>query len=245
MENKKGSGVFLGVVSVATLIVAIIGATFAFFSTQTNSDEGVVNVSAYEFATTVTSVERVFPDEETNATALEQGLIPLNAQKSITTEVAEINTYLLHAVNTKKCVDDKGYMVCALYEVTLTNTSTSSAELNLEIKTNEISKFTDLTLQTLTALTPDYEAKPLRNDNGKAAKIATTPGDSITIYNNDNSEYTITVEGQSEKKFWFVVYLNEENEDTDQSEQMGGKFTGQLVFTTTNGSNRLTGTFSA
>ena len=29
MENKNGRGIFLGVVSVATLIVAIIGATFA------------------------------------------------------------------------------------------------------------------------------------------------------------------------------------------------------------------------
>ena len=41
MENKKGSGIFLGVVSVATLIVAIIGATFAFFSTQTGSENNV------------------------------------------------------------------------------------------------------------------------------------------------------------------------------------------------------------
>ena len=47
MENKKGSGIFLGVVSVATLIVAIIGATFAFFSTQTGSVNNAVNVGAY------------------------------------------------------------------------------------------------------------------------------------------------------------------------------------------------------
>jgi len=37
MENKKGSGIFLGVIGVATLIVAIIGATFAFFSANAAS----------------------------------------------------------------------------------------------------------------------------------------------------------------------------------------------------------------
>ena len=31
-EDKKGNGLFLGIVGVATLIVAIIGASFAYFS---------------------------------------------------------------------------------------------------------------------------------------------------------------------------------------------------------------------
>lgn len=42
MENKKGSGIFLGVIGVATLIVAIIGATFAFFSANAQSAENAV-----------------------------------------------------------------------------------------------------------------------------------------------------------------------------------------------------------
>ena len=36
MENKKGNGIFLGVIGVATLIVAIIGATFKYFSANKN-----------------------------------------------------------------------------------------------------------------------------------------------------------------------------------------------------------------
>ena len=48
MENKKGNGVFLGVVAVATLIVAIIGATFAYFSITAQSAENAVNLSAYD-----------------------------------------------------------------------------------------------------------------------------------------------------------------------------------------------------
>ena len=41
MENKNGNGIFLGVVSVATLVVAIIGATFAYFSASITGDNTV------------------------------------------------------------------------------------------------------------------------------------------------------------------------------------------------------------
>ena len=54
MENRKGSGIFLGVVSVATLVVAIIGATFAYFSASVNSADDAVNVEAYNFAVGMT-----------------------------------------------------------------------------------------------------------------------------------------------------------------------------------------------
>ena len=40
-NNRKGSGVFYAVVGVATLVVAIIGATFAFFSASATNDSDV------------------------------------------------------------------------------------------------------------------------------------------------------------------------------------------------------------
>ena len=36
-NNRKGPGVFYAVVGVATLVVAIIGATFAYFSAQAST----------------------------------------------------------------------------------------------------------------------------------------------------------------------------------------------------------------
>ena len=239
MENKRGSGIFLGVVSVATLIVAIIGATFAFFSTQTNSDAGAVNVSAYEFATTVTSVERIYPD----TTALEglagQGIIPMNPTHEITGATAG-ETNLLYALNNKKCVDDRGYMVCALYKVTLTNASTAAAELNLELKTTTIDKFADLTFQALSGEENNFALQ------GLAAKIGTADT-SVTIKSDDSNQIALTVPAKSEDTngtlvHYFVLYLNETNDS--QNDQMAGTFTGQLVYTTTSGGNRLTGEFT-
>lgn len=239
MENKRGSGIFLGVVSVATLVVAIIGATFAFFSTQTNSDAGAVNVSAYEFATTVTSVERIYPD----ATALEglagQGIIPMNPTKEINGATAG-ETNLLYALNSKKCVDDRGYMVCALYKVTLTNASAAPAELNLELKTTTIDKFADLTFQALSGEENNFALQ------GLAAKIGTVDT-SVTIKSDDSNQIALTVPAKQEDTngtlvHYFVLYLNEANES--QNDQMAGTFTGQLVYTTTSGGNRLTGEFT-
>ncbi|MGN1358600.1 MAG: hypothetical protein ACI4WU_04455 [Bacilli bacterium] len=241
MENKKGSGIFLGVVSVATLIVAIIGATFAYFSTQTQSTEDAVNVTAYEFATTVTSVERIYPTTDALTGLAGQGIIPLNANATVT---GGDTTNLLYAVNNKSCVDDRGYMVCALYKVTLTNGSVSDAELNLSIKTTAnnagsgTSKFTDLTFQALNGtegtLTTFGLATTLSEDNGTT----------VDVNENETTAITLTVPGSNTLEHYFVVYLNEATEETDQSTQMGATYTGQLIYTTTTGGNRLTGTFT-
>lgn len=244
MENKKGSGIFLGVVSVATLIVAIIGATFAFFSTQTGSENNAVSVGAYEFATSVKSVERVYPTTADEA-KFTQGIIPLSAA----TNVGD-TTYLMKALSAdKKCIDDKGYMVCALYKVTLTNTSTVAAEMNLSVKTTKNDKgaggaaFSDLTFQ---ALSGDETAFTL---DGTAAKLLDT--DQAVVIKKDAGDLTITAAAADttgtakETVHYFVVYLNEETETTNQSSQMGAKYEGQLIYTTTTGGNTLTGTFTA
>ena len=40
MENNNGKGIFYGVIGVATLVVAIIGATFAYFASTANGNTG-------------------------------------------------------------------------------------------------------------------------------------------------------------------------------------------------------------
>ena len=46
MENKNGKGIFYGVIGVATLIVAIIGATFAYFTATTASGQYLTGTAA-------------------------------------------------------------------------------------------------------------------------------------------------------------------------------------------------------
>ena len=46
MSDNKSRDIFYGVVAIATLIVAILGATLAYFSITAKSNEGAVNAKA-------------------------------------------------------------------------------------------------------------------------------------------------------------------------------------------------------
>ena len=56
MENNNGKGIFLGVVSVATLVVAIIGATFAYFSASVTGGEGNITGNTLDVSGTALSL---------------------------------------------------------------------------------------------------------------------------------------------------------------------------------------------
>ena len=238
MENKKGSGIFLGVVSVATLVVAIIGATFAYFSASVSSNERAIGATAYEFDVKVTNIKMIQPE---NVDSL-GGIIPMNVNTQVSGK-----GMLLYALNdaTKKCVDTNNYQVCALYEATLSNGGSKAVTLNLAVKTdtNEAGSggevFSDLTFQALTENTGTYSL------DGAAETLMKVAGQSVDIKN-----VSVTVPAKTtDYKHYFVVYLNEprneENTDEkDQSKQMGAKYTGSLVYTTSQGGNRLTGTFN-
>lgn len=249
MENRKGNGIFLGVVSVATLVVAIIGATFAYFSASTNSADDAVNLTAYEFNAGL-SVEYLAP---TSAAAL----IPLDADATVTNTEVNHLTYALNEA-TNRCLDENNYQVCALYRVTITNNGSSPLVLSGTIKTvaNQAGSgnstgadaFKDLHYQLVTG---DHE-----NDetgltlSGTPVALATTEGESVAF---GTSAITVpaatTAEVDGETKTtagtystYVVVYLNENG---DQSTQMGAKFKGQFVYSTGGAnSNQLTGTFT-
>ena len=55
MEENKSKGIFLGVVGVATLIVAIIGATFAYFVASTGGNTVYNLCSIYQFTVSNTA----------------------------------------------------------------------------------------------------------------------------------------------------------------------------------------------
>ena len=59
MDNNKSRGIFLGVLSVATLIVSIIGATFAYFVASGSGTTGAAKAGAANVANTLTLSEVV------------------------------------------------------------------------------------------------------------------------------------------------------------------------------------------
>lgn len=247
MEDRRGNGIFLGVVSIATLIVAIIGATFAYFSASTQSANNAVSLQAYEFKLDL-EMEQIYPEHPEAAS----GLIPLKASSTITGAAAPNNTNILYALNVakNKCVDDNGMQVCALYKVTIKNqggnpmTLTGTLETTKNEKGSEESEtatpFKNLTYQGVTGALNSLVL------DGAAQTIKEAVGEKITISNIFVSGATINqetgfVDQEGVGEGYVLIYLNDNN--SNQSGEMGAVYEGKLTYSSGDGGNALTGTF--
>ena len=113
-NDTKGRDIFFGVVALATLIVAIIGATLAYFSITASSNEGAVNATA-----AVVSIEY---NDGQQVTAQADQLIP--STLSVVQTVYEAR--FKDATNIEKpedaaniCIDSNGRQVCSAYRFTI------------------------------------------------------------------------------------------------------------------------------
>ena len=107
-QKNNGRGIFYGVIGVATLVVAIVGATFAYFTATAANNIITGNMAKVELKLAVTKV-----------TELENtiGMIPMSNGM---VEAAVSNS------STKgSCVDDNGNAVCQIYKIVLTNDSSA------------------------------------------------------------------------------------------------------------------------
>ena len=113
-NNKDTQGLFLTIVGVLTLVVAIVGASFAYFAASVSGNNNI-KAESYNFSVTL-SVSKVAP---TDATI--DKLIPLN-ESDISTAVTGFDSH--------PCVDKNGYAACAIYDLTFNNTSGYSLTMN-------------------------------------------------------------------------------------------------------------------
>lgn len=108
-QKNNGRGIFYGVIGVATLVVAIIGATFAYFTATESVTNGISgNMATISFGVTV---EKIIDPGQTS------GMIPMSNDMI---EAAVNNT------TNATCVDDNGNAVCQIYKITVTNTSSAA-----------------------------------------------------------------------------------------------------------------------
>ena len=165
-EQKKnnGKGVFYGVIAVATLIVAIIGATFAYFTASANSSANALSATAAHVEVNylegrqlvatnlIPSKADVVRKAYARPTAYEKnvkaGCTHLTAEENkeanpeSTTSASnwscppEVTAASTGDVGTK-CVDDNGYYVCAVYQFTVTNTSNVKQALQAYMTINK------------------------------------------------------------------------------------------------------------
>lgn len=112
MENNgKGMSIFYGVIGVATLIITIIGATFAYFSASINSAE---NAATAQGATLKLAFDQ-------DASGHKENLIPIDVT------LPEFNTGPFVGAGENDCKDINGNFICSVYEFTIENPSDSPA----------------------------------------------------------------------------------------------------------------------
>ena len=180
-NHNNGRGIFYGVIGVATLVVAIIGATFAYFTaTQSNNTAISGNAAAVSFGLVV---ERVANPAES------KGLIPMSN--------AMVEQAVQGGNSGQKgfCVDDADNLVCQIYHVTVTNTSTSSMFLDgyVTLHDNITPKQTPADVSSATTIM--RWAQVFATTEGSNTKYST--GGETTLNADSGKEITMTAIGNA------------------------------------------------
>lgn len=218
-EKRNESGFFYGVIGVATLVVAIIGATFAYFTATAEDTETIKG----EAASTGLSLEVT-----QLSTGAVDGLIPLNTadlQKAVTGDTAATG-------EPKTCLDKNNNSICQVYSVKVTNEGNAVAAVTGTLDLQPVnapeeeitSAFTNLKWQVLTdASTVDSDATSY--GTGKNP-IATN----------------VSLDAAGTQTFYIVIWI--ENLEESQNAADYGHFNGSVSFDSAEGSG-ISATFSA
>lgn len=214
MEREDKRGVFFGVIGVLTLIVAIIGASFAYFSINASSKQDAVNVSA-------ASVKIVYTEGDQIAI---KNLIPSTreiAMKTLTRGLAGTN----HEVDGSQvpyipCKDDNNYTTCGYYDFSLTNNSENAVKVKAYVTPTQLTEG-QIGFSNLNFILYDRTSASGDSDLGDEVFTGQVP------YNADDKTYNVsgfsllgtdmntTAElagGGASKNYRLFVWLNEAGE---------------------------------
>jgi len=220
MENN-GKGLFYGVIGVATLIVAIIGATFAYFTATANGDANLEgNIANVSGALTVT-VQRV-------STGANGDLIPLD------------DTLLSTAVtgyNNTSCLDIDGYTACQVYSVTITNTGTVSTDYTTTMASFTAASASNMKWARISGATNGTVLDAAgANSSVAASSYGTT--DTYPVTFDSSTTLGAAGSGSNSATFYIVVWLD----DPGSPQPDSGTFTG--VITVNSAYGNVTATFT-
>lgn len=132
MSDNKSRDIFYGVVAIATLIVALVGATLAYFSISTSSNEGAVNAVGATVSVSYLDGQQVSAqaDELIPSTLDVVKKVYAMRKDSFVTEGS------IPENDKTKCIDSKGRQVCSIYRFSISSdierevTATLNNELN-------------------------------------------------------------------------------------------------------------------
>lgn len=258
MSDNKSRDIFYGVVAVATLIVALVGATLAYFSISANSTEGAVNAKA-----AIVSIEY---NDSQQVTAQADKLIP--STFAVVKQVYESNKDNFGtegAMRSNICTDSNDQQVCSIYRFTIksdmerTFVATLNNEYNgfqyLAYAVRDVNNNTWLNLDNsdggtvesigLTACdnTNDDDADDCYTGSGLEKRYSTTPLASNSIFGYTNAatgNNTVLVSksiASTPQVYDVVIFLKENNQN--QNIDQGKEYLGTLIVESTDTGNGI------
>ena len=209
MENRKNT-ILLTVIAVATLLVAVVGATFAYFTAQGGTSvQTPVNVTTAQtsngsFSTsgaiTFTATQENFGQGKGNQTGTATGTVTYTASSTAASDFC-------YTVTLDITANTFGYTTGeSTPELTFTAEKAASA-------TDLTSPTTLINAQDITTVTSDIQIPTTAGGADYVHQISAGQGATV----NDQWRFTVT----------FV------NLDSDQNANTGKSFTGQIVFAQT------------
>ena len=247
MNEKKGQNTVYLVIGMATLVVAIIGATFAYFSASASAKGDAITGGTNDVGASLSlTVDRVLFGATKVDGAEYKNLVP--AQLTLTTD------------GIKKVVDNKceasGYTGCHLYKITASsNQDLDAADLLLQsFKTESVVdssawKFVVFTADEVTGDTTTYTVKSLVTGDtaqdfkdSDATKTATDTPNGYNIHKNAEGK----ADGMTKDTtytYYLLIYLadndkvqNPSEEDTENASYSAtGTYSGSVVLNVAGG----------
>lgn len=220
MENNNGKGIFYGVIGVATLVVAIIGATFAYFASATQSNAGAAAANSANVSGTLAITQDgqyVAPD-----------LIPASPA-TVLASFAQSGEGNKGKCRGASAANKEGnYGMCSYYTFTIKNTADVATIVYLSLKTDTNtfdSSFKYCVYEGNDTTTPTKACKEV-------------PADTLT---NGEQFTSVNLEAKTGTKQYTIV-LYYENTDKDQTGTGSGKaYTGTVMASTSSGEDKIVG----
>lgn len=231
MENNNGRGIFYGVIGVATLIVAIIGATFAYFTATASSNNNVISTSGAKLGLTWTE----------NKDGIKTNLIP-------------VATDLLFSKGTitateAGCKDKDGYNVCSVYQFGVQNPGNVSQSITVTLDSvlNSFENYKETGTTNLRYAIFNDWVTPTSLEGALIGKTAIKAGTEDTNgFDGTKTELakTLGVNGAADDtaKYTIVLWIEEAGDAQDDDQEKS--FAAGVTISSSNGGTGVSGTFA-
>lgn len=230
-ENRKGPSIFYAVVGVATLVVAIIGATFAYFSAsaQVTGNENITGQTENLQNALTVAVSKVSLGTNEERGVASDHLVPSN--------IAGTSATNINAVLEAKCANS-GYSACHVYKIDAKSTTTVTA-VDLKLAKLELSE----TVKD----TASWKYAIYRGTTDTNASEVTVAAKSFSAL--DEGGETFRTQGltanEVETYYLMIFITNTENaQNIGDANDVTGSYTGEISMTAAGG-GKVSATFTS